>query len=82
MLRWLRTTGLKLLMVSLAYAFLLGLLLPECKTLRERLLPLFCHRTGKRSREISAPLYRLRSALSRLWLLYLTPFIPAPQNSG
>ena len=29
------------------------------------------HRTGKRSREVAAPLYRLRSALSRLWQAYL-----------
>jgi hypothetical protein len=55
-----------LLIASLAYAFLLSLL-----PLTDFLMPLisrYCHRTGKWSREISAPLYRLRLALSRLWL--------------
>jgi preprotein translocase subunit SecG len=55
-----------LLIASLAYAFLLSLL-PNT----DLLIPLFsryCHRTGKWSREISAPLYRLRLAISRLWL--------------
>ena len=55
-----------LLIASLAYAFLLSLL-----PLTDFLSPLisrYCHRTGKCSREISAPLYRLRLALSRLWL--------------
>jgi hypothetical protein len=34
-----------------------------------RFISRYCHRTGNWSRDISAPLYRLRLALSRLWLL-------------
>jgi hypothetical protein len=55
-----------LLMASLAYAFLLSLL-PQIDFLMP-LISRYCHRTGKWSREISAPLYRLRLALARLWL--------------
>jgi hypothetical protein len=63
-----------LLMVTLVYAFLLSLLTSDWEELRDWLLRGWCHRTGKRSREVAAPLYRLRSALSRLWQAYL----PAP----
>ena len=66
-------------MVTLAYAFLL-LLVRESKELIERLLRYFCHRTGKRGREVSAPLYRMRSALSRLWSNY--PAQPHAQTPG
>jgi hypothetical protein len=55
-----------LLIASLAYAFLLSLL-PNTDFLFT-LISRYCHRTGKWSRDISAPLYRLRLALSRLWL--------------
>jgi hypothetical protein len=61
-----------LLMVTLIYAFLLSLLASEWEELRTWLLRTWCHRTGKRSREVAAPLYRLRSALSRLWQAYLS----------
>lgn len=60
-----------LLMVTLIYAFLLSLLAAEWEELRIWLLRTWCHRTGKRSRKVAAPLYRLRSALSRLWQAYL-----------
>jgi len=67
-----------LLIVTLCYAFLLSLLAEELTPLRLWLLRHFCHRTGKRQRDrtqnaqsLSAvPLYRLRSAMSRLWLAY------------
>jgi Transposase DDE domain. len=59
-----------LLIVTLAYAYLLSLLAAELVTLRSWLLRQFCHRTGKRGRQTAAPLYRLRSALSRLWRDY------------
>lgn len=57
-----------LLIVSVAYAFLLSLLdLPE-DILRDRLLRRWCHRTGQRVQVARLPLYRLRATLSRLWL--------------
>jgi len=55
-----------LLIASLAYAFLLDLL-PNTDFILT-LISRYCHRTGKWSRMISAPLYRLRLAISRLWL--------------
>jgi len=71
-----------LLMVSLVYAFLLSLLVDSLADLRQWLLRHFCHRTGKRYRQVSIPLYRLRAALSLLWLTHP----PAPrflfQDSG
>jgi hypothetical protein len=71
-----------LLMVSLAYAFLLSLLSPELKGFREALLNSFCPRTGKRSRETSTPLYRLRQAICFLFLSLRTPLLPSFQSSG
>ncbi len=56
-----------LLMATLAYAFLLTLLAPCYVLLRLWLLRSYCHRTGWHLRQVKAPLYRLRSALSRLW---------------
>jgi Transposase DDE domain len=64
-----------LLIAGLAYAFLLSLLTPTRMTLSSWLLFTFCHRTGKRSRTTPAPLYRLRFALSFLWLTYPPPFL-------
>ncbi len=67
---------LKLLLIAgLAYAFLLSLLTPSLTVLCAWLLRTFCHRTGKRSRETPAPLYRLRFALSFLWLSHPPPFL-------
>lgn len=63
-----------LLIAGLAYAFLLSLLAPTLETLCAWLLLTFCHRTGKRSRVTPAPLYRLRIALSFLWLFHPPPF--------
>jgi len=59
-----------MLMVTLVYAFLLSLTHSSLKTLRQLLLRLWCHRTGKRYRLAAIPLYRLRSAISRLWLAF------------
>ena len=64
-----------LLIASLAYAFLLSLL-PNLDFLFA-FLSRYCHRTGKWSREISAPLYRLRLALSRLWLEFRPHSLPS-----
>lgn len=80
---WRWDNRLKLLfMVSLAYAFLLSLLDPDLKPLRERLLRRFCPGTGKRSRDASTPLYRLRTAICFLFLSLRTPSLPQLQSSG
>ncbi len=80
---WFWENRLKLLlMVSLAYAFLLTLLDPELKILRDELIRRFCPRTGKRSREVSTPLYRLRAAICFLFLSLRTPRLSQPQSSG
>ena len=63
-----------LLITALAYAFLLFLLTPTLASLASWLLRTFSHRTGKRSRETPTPLYRLRFALSFLWLTHPPPF--------
>lgn len=64
-----------LLIASLAYVFLLSLLASSLTPLCAWLLQSFCHRTGKRSRDTPAPLYRLRFALSFLWLTHPPPFL-------
>ena len=75
-----------LMLVTLCYAFLLSLLVEELTTLRLWLLRHFCHRTGKRQRDraaSAAPPYRLRSALSRLWLAHPEQHLPIlSQSSG
>jgi hypothetical protein len=63
-----------MLIVSLVYAFMLSLLRPQLHILRKWLLRTFCHRTGKRSRNTPAPLYRLRLAISRFWSTHPPPF--------
>jgi hypothetical protein len=70
-----------LLLAALAYAFLVSLLDDAHDLVRAWLLRQYCHRTGKRSRETPTPLYRLRSALSRLWLDYPSRS-PLLGNSG
>jgi hypothetical protein len=72
-----------LLLATLAYAFLLHLLNRSFDVLRAVLLRNWCHRTGKRYLEVAAPLYRLRSAISRLWQAALPPGYHLPVlNSG
>ena len=73
-------TQLRLLSIAtLAFAFLLSLL-PDPETI-DWLFRHWCHRTGKWRLKVKTPLYRLRSALSRLWLAYLPPLI-AKLNPG
>lgn len=73
LLQW--DARLKLLSIAgLVYSFLLSLLHPTLSELRAWLLHTFCHRTGKRSQITPAPLYRLRFALSLLWLSHPPPF--------
>jgi hypothetical protein len=62
-----------LLIATLAHAFLLSLL--DFKDVILALLQHWCHRTGKWSLKVKAPLYRLRSALSRLWLAHPPPLL-------
>lgn len=57
-----------LLMAALAYGFLLTRLSPAQEALRTWLLVKRCPRTGRRAAETPCPLYRLRLALSRLWV--------------
>ena len=72
-----------LLLATLAYAFLLHLLHSSFDELRALVLRNWCHRTGKRYQEVAVPLYRLRSALSRLWQTAPPPGYHLPVlNSG
>lgn len=80
---WSRHNRLKLFaMVALVYAFLLSLLAPATSALKELLLEHFCRRTGKRHRLAMLPLYRLRSAILRLWLTYPASPVPLWLYSG
>lgn len=66
----------KLLWIAvLAHAFLLSLLNPDPLDIANWLLSHWCHRTGKWRQDVLTPLYRLRAALSRLWLTYPPPFL-------
>jgi len=68
---WTWQARVKLLLIaSLAFAFLLSLLDLGFQPLRERLLRLWCHRTGERYRRVEIPLSRLREAISSLWLTF------------
>lgn len=71
-----------LMMVTLVYAFLLSLLEAGCASLRRWLLRWWCHRNGKWSLDTQAPLYRLRSAISRLWSDHHPSVSLLPQTSG
>lgn len=64
-----------LLIASLAYAFLLSLLTNT--DFLFQFISRYCHRTGKWSRNISTPLYRLRLALSNLWLAFRPHSLPS-----
>lgn len=71
---WTWERRLKLLgLATLAYCFLLSLLVPVLRAWQRWLLRQYCHRTGRRAREGASPLYRLRAALSRLWLAHPPP---------
>jgi hypothetical protein len=64
-----------LLIASLAYAFLLSLLTDT--DFLFQFISRYCHRTGKWSRTFSTPLYRLRLALSNLWLTFRPHSLPS-----
>lgn len=80
LLRWERRAKLMAL-AAIVQAFLFSLLSDLLLPLRSWLLDHWCHRTGKRSRSTAAPLYRLRLALSQLWL-YFRPLTLPRLNSG
>jgi hypothetical protein len=69
LLSWQRRAKL-LAIATLVQAFLFSLLDDRLYPLRSWLLDHWCHRTGKRNRFTAAPLYRLRLALSQLWLAF------------
>lgn len=71
-----------LLLATLAYAFLLTLLLDAWEWLRTWRLQHLCPRFGRRARDTPSPWYRLRSALSRLWLAYPASPPGFAQNPG
>ncbi|MCX7902502.1 MAG: transposase [Burkholderiaceae bacterium] len=72
-----------LVLATLAYAFLVHLLHSSFDTLRALVLRNWGHRTGRRYQEVAAPLYRLRAAISRLWLSAPPPGYHGPLlNSG
>jgi hypothetical protein len=64
-----------LLIASLAYAFLLSLLADT--DFLFQFISRYCHRTGTWSRTFSTPLYRLRLALSYLWLTFRPHSLPS-----
>jgi hypothetical protein len=68
-------------LVAIVQAFLFSLLDDRLLLLRSWLLDHWCHRTGKRSRSTATPLYRLRLALSQLWL-YFRPLTLPRLDSG
>jgi hypothetical protein len=63
-------------MASLAYAFVLSLLLTVEQPGGQWLLQTWCHRVEKRGRKPPTPFYRLRLALSRLWLYFRPRQLP------
>lgn len=73
---------LKFLQIAaLVHGFFLSLLSPLWQETVQWLLDTWCHRNGKWSLDVKAPLYRLRLALSQLWLAYRPPCLPK-LNSG
>lgn len=65
-----------MLIVALVHALLLSLSSSPQDDLSSWLLNTWCHRTGKRSRSCSAPLYRFRLALSSLWSAFRPLSLP------
>lgn len=68
---WKNEARLKLLLIAtLAFMFLTTLLYPHFERLKDWLLRSYCPRTGRRCQSAKVPLYRLRLALSQLWLAF------------
>lgn len=64
-------------LAELAHAFLLSLLVLREDSLLSRVLR-WCHRTGRKYREVIAPLYRLRHGLANLWNQHLPILVWSP----
>jgi hypothetical protein len=80
---WTWDRRLKLLvLVTLAYAFLLSLMDGAWTVIRARVFGWGCHRTGQAARAAALPLYRLRAAISQLWLMHRPQESPEVQTSG
>jgi hypothetical protein len=80
---WSWDARLKLLMiVAVAYAFLISLLADHLADVRQWLWRHWGHRTGAWVHSAALPLYRLRAALSRLWSAHPPSFHFAWKNSG
>jgi hypothetical protein len=62
-------------LVALTYALLLSLLDPVHTVWVHWLLQTWCHRTGQWRQAVLTPLYRLRAALSRLWVAHPPPIL-------
>lgn len=75
LIKWDRREKL-LAIAALVQAFLFSLLAADFEALRTRLLRRWCHRTGKRNRSHTVPLYRLRLALSSLWQAFRPLVLP------
>lgn len=75
LLSWERRAKL-LAIAALVQAFLFSLLRDLLRPLTSWLIDHWCHRTSKRSRSSAVPLYRLRLALSLLWLAFRPPSLP------
>ncbi len=61
------------LILALIHSFLLSLLQPQTDNLKSYLINVWAHRTGERSRDTQAPLYRLRFALAFFWSRFPPP---------
>jgi hypothetical protein len=67
-----------LTLLTLAYAFLVTLLIHDPERAPQQALQLGCHRTGVKSQAAASPLYRLYAALAFLWAVYLPPPLVRP----
>ena len=75
LLSWERRAKL-LAIAALVQAFLFSLLRDPLRPLASWLIDHWCHRTSKRNRSPAVPLYRLRLALSLLWLAFRPSSLP------
>ena len=58
-----------LAIIALVYDFLCALLQPHMHQLKRRLLRLGCHRTGRKLKKVSLPMYRIRQACVNILII-------------